>query len=248
MQQLKNSILLIFSIQITVGYSFSQKKNSDSTVLIFANTNGYRHASIDIGIEAIKTLGRQYDFGVDITIDSLSFNDTTLSSYAAVIFLNTSGNILGKQQKESLVRFIQSGKGFVGIHAATTTEYEWPWYNQLIGAQFLDHPEQQRGTLLIKDTSFIATKHLPKRWTIWEEWYNFKNTYWDNLQVVIQLDETSIQGGKNGSFHPMAWYHSFDGGRSFYTALGHTHAIYDDTLFLQHLAGGINYAIGRVKN
>ena len=141
-------------------------------------------------------------------------------------------------------RFIRKGKGFVGVHAATDTEYQWPWFNQLVGAYFKSHPKQQDAVLQIVDHEHPATKHLPATWKRWDEWYNFKSIQ-PGLKVLINLDESSYTGGENGAQHPISWYHSFDGGRAFYTGLGHTHESYADPLFLQHLLGGINYAIGK---
>jgi type 1 glutamine amidotransferase len=229
------SILLVVLL-----VSFNKKEDK---VLVFSKTAGYHHESIAAGIKAIEKLGKENHFMVDTTTNSNVFTEANLKQYKAVIFLSTTGTILNDAQKAAFEQYIHNGGGFVGIHAATDTEYDWPWYNRMIGAYFKSHPEQQNANLHVVDNHFIATKNLPETWTRWDEWYNFKNTHWDSVHVLLTIDEKSYHGGENGDYHPMSWYHSFEGGRVFYTALGHTDASYSDPLFLGHLLGGILYAM-----
>jgi type 1 glutamine amidotransferase len=160
------------------------------------------------------------------------------------VFLNTTGNVLDDVQQNVFEKYICFGKGFVGIHSATDTAYGRPWHNQLVGACFKNHPKQQTAKLIIKDQTFVATNHLPATWTKWDEWYNFKITNFEKVNILMAIDETSYTGEENGESHLVAWYHDFDGGRSFYTALGHTDKTYSDPFFVQHLLGGIQYAMG----
>jgi type 1 glutamine amidotransferase len=220
--------------------SFNKKQDK---VLVFSKTAGYHHESIAAGIKAIQKLGKENHFMVDTTTNSNVFTEANLKQYRAIIFLSTTGTVLNDAQKAAFQKYIHNGGGFVGIHAATDTEYEWPWYNRMIGAYFKSHPEQQKANLHVVDKHFIATKNLPETWSRWDEWYNFKNTHWDSVHVLLTIDEKSYHGGENGDYHPMSWYHSFEGGRVFYTALGHTDASYSDPLFLGHLLGGILYAM-----
>ncbi|OQP56558.1 ThuA domain-containing protein [Niastella populi] len=215
-------------------------------VLVFSKTAGYHHKSIDAGIKALKEMGVKYKFEVDTTTDSTKFVYSNLKQYAAVIFLNTTGDVLNDEQQKAFQQYIQAGGGFVGIHSATDTEYDWPWYGNLVGAYFVKHPQIQEAVLVINDSTNIATKHLPRPWKRTDEWYNFKYVATD-LKVLITIDESSYTGGSNGANHHMAWYHNYDGGRAFYTGLGHTDESYADPLFLQHLWGGIQYAMGKVK-
>ncbi|KIO77770.1 Crp/Fnr family transcriptional regulator [Pedobacter lusitanus] len=211
-------------------------------ILVFSKTAGFRHSSIPTGKAAILKLGKEHNFDVDTTENAAVFNEKTLKKYAAVVFLQTTGNILNDQQKASFEKYIKSGGGFAGIHAATDTEYEWPWYGKLVGAYFVSHPAQQVATLNVTDRSHRSTKHLPAIWERKDEWYNFKNIG-DDLKVLITIDENSYKGGINGAVHPMAWYHEYDGGRAWYTELGHTEESYTDPNYLEHLLGGIQYAI-----
>jgi type 1 glutamine amidotransferase len=211
---------------------------------VYAKTRGFHHASIPAGLAAIQQLGAEHGFAVDTTTDSSYFVPKTLKKYAAVVFMNTTGNVLNAEQQTAFEKYIQSGRGFVGVHAATDTEYDWPWYNQLVGAYFKSHPKQQEAVLNIVDDTHISTKHLPKTWKRFDEWYNFKSIQ-PNLNILITIDEKSYTGGANGDPHPMAWYHEFDGGRAFYTEFGHTDESFKDPLFLQHLLGGIRYAMNK---
>lgn len=234
--------LALFGLFIVFGFfSLNATMTKPSKILVMFKTNGFHHTSIPVGVAAIQQLGRENGFDVDTTTESDIFTYKTLSKYAAIIFLNTSGTILNAKQKKGFQSYIRSGGGFVGVHAATDTEFEWPWYNQMIGAWFKNHPKQQMARLLVKDRHHPSTKHLPAIWERKDEWYNFKDINSD-IHVLITIDEKSYEGGTNGGFHPIAWYHNFEGGSVFYTALGHREDAYSDPAFLKHLLGGIVYA------
>lgn len=238
---LKAAVLVAVFIQFSFTQVFARAR-----VLVFSKTAGFHHASIAVGIPAIIKLGKEHDFDVDTTTNSAKFTADNLKQYAAVIFLSTTGDVLNDEQQKAFEQYIRSGGGFVGVHAATDTEYGWPWYGDLVGAYFKSHPKQQDAILHVVDRNFIATKHLPAEWKRFDEWYNYKYIA-KGLHVLITIDEKSYTGGENGDYHPMSWYHQYDGGRSFYTELGHTDESYSDPLYLQHLLGGIQYAIGERK-
>lgn len=213
-------------------------------VLVFTKTTGFRHGSIPVGIKAIQALGAKNGFDVDTTEDASRFTEANLQQYAAVIFLNTTGDVLNNYQEADFERYIQAGGGFVGIHSAADTEYDWPWYGKLVGAYFENHPPgTPRATLHVKDRTHAATKHLPERWERTDEWYNFKQVN-KETKVLITIDERSYTGGTMGDDHPISWYHEYDGGRAFYAELGHTEESYKEEAYLQHILGGIRYAIG----
>lgn len=224
---------------------FSALGKPGNKVLVFSKTVQYRHGpGIAAGIKAIQKLGVDNKFLVDATEDAGAFTAENLKQYAAVVFLSTTGNVLNDQQQQAFEQYIKNGGGFVGIHASADTEYDWPWYGELNGAYFGSHPKgQQEAVFNIVDKEHPATQHLPAIWKRTDELYNFK---WidEGLHVLITIDENSYNGGKNGDYHPMSWYHNFDGGRAFYTALGHDEKSFADPLYLQHLLGGINYAMG----
>lgn len=232
-----------FTLLLIILITTSCVQSQSDKVLVFSKTEGFRHESIEAGVTALIKLGEENNFKVTATEDANYFNADTLKNYDAVIFLNTTGNIFNKEQEASFKSFIQSGGGFVGIHAATDTEYDWPWYGKFIGAYFDSHPEQQQATIEIVDSNHLATKNIPKKWSHFDEWYNFKNIS-TNINVLANLDESSYKDGKNGDHHPIAWYQEFDGGKMFYTGLGHTDEAYSDVTFLAHVLGGIQYVLG----
>lgn len=232
-------LLVAFSMQPQGMAAFHKKQKK---ILIFTRTKGFYHKSIPAGAKALMAMGTEKGIAVDTTSDATRFTYKELKAYDAIVFLSTTGNMLDEQQQAEFKRYINKGGGFVGIHAAADAEYDWAWYNQLVGGYFLSHPQQQNATLVVQDASHISTQHLPQQWKRFDEWYNYKSIQTD-LHVLLTLDETSYTGGKNGAFHPIAWYHDFDGGRAFYTGLGHTDESFAEPLFLQHIWGGILYAM-----
>ena len=215
-------------------------------VLVFSKTTGSRHTSIPFGIAAVDRLGAENRFDVDHSESATDFTEKNLARYRAVIFLNTTGNILNAAQQNAFEHYIEAGGGFVGIHAAADTEYEWPWYEKLLGAHFTSHPEQpnvRTAQIQIIDRNHPATAPLPDRWERTDEWYNYRSIY-PGIHVLASLDEETYEGGTNGSNHPISWYHEFDGGRAFYTGGGHQDSSFSEPLFLRHLLGGIQYAMG----
>lgn len=238
---------LLLTILIQVSIILPSIAQHAPQVLVFSKTVGFRHDSIEKGAEAIQKLGREHNFGVYHTEDAGIFTDDQLQKYKAIVFLSTTGDILNPAQQSAFERFIQAGNGFVGIHAASDTEYDWPWYGKMVGGYFESHPEVQSADIHVHDHTHPATAHLPEIWRHKDEWYDFKDLN-KEVNILMTIDEESYKGGKMGSFHPVSWYHAYDGGRAFYTALGHTKASYDDADFLQHLAGGIAYALGKTVN
>jgi glucose/arabinose dehydrogenase len=241
------SLLAVFA---TVNFANAQVK-SKPRILVFKKTAGYHHGSIPLAAQAIMKMGRENGFLVDTTTDANKITENNLKKYTALVFASTTGDILNAAQQADLERYMQAGGSFVGIHAAADAEYNWPWYGRMVGAYFAHHPAQQMATLTVVDRNFIATKMLPAEWKRKDEWYHYKNVSPD-IHVLINLEESSLKYNKNGSDdafkmgpnHPIAWYHTFENGRVFYTGLGHTDESYSEPLFLQHLLGGIKYAIG----
>jgi len=231
-------LVVAVSVVIT-GYTPRQKK-----VLVFSKTAGFRHTSaIQSGKKEIIELGRKNKFGIDTTENAEAFTSENLKQYSAVIFLCTTGNVLDEEQQKAFEKFIRNGGGYVGLHSAADTEYDWEWFGGLNGAYFKNHPRPQEAIFNIIDHNNIATAHLPKVWKRFDELYNFKWIGTD-LKVLITIDENSYTGGGNGDNHSMAWYHEYDGGRSFYTALGHDNKSWEDPLYRQHVLGGIQYVMG----
>jgi hypothetical protein len=219
--------------------------------LLVTTTNGWHHESLHSGVLAIKELSVKNFFDVVLFENPRGFTDKYLEQFKVVIFLNTTGDILDSAAQKVMERFIQSGKGFVGIHSASDTEYDWEWYTKLVGRMFHIHPAVQTARLKIVDNSFPGLQGFEggKAWT--DEWYEFGPEKVKGLNYILAVDETTYNakvqwGEKKGEgmspIHPVAWYHNYDGGRSFYTALGHIPAVFSDEAFLNHLYEGIFWA------
>jgi type 1 glutamine amidotransferase len=230
------------------------------SVLVFTRTGGYRHDSIGPGVEALRALGNESGFALTHTEDASIFSDAGLSPHDVVIFLSTTGDVLDDSQQAAFERYIRAGGGWVGIHAATDTEYDWAWYGQLIGgAYFRSHPAIQTAVVNVEVSAHASTRHLPASFSIQDELYNFRANPRGAVTVLMTLDEASYVPGDGamGSDHPIAWYHQLDGGRAWYTALGHRSELYQNgpdparqatfTLFTQHLLGGIQWAAGVIQ-
>ncbi|WP_020523840.1 ThuA domain-containing protein [Catelliglobosispora koreensis] len=213
-------------------------------VLVFSKTAGFRHSSIPHGITAIQALGAANGFTVTATEDAAQFTTANLTQYQAVIWLSTTGDVLNASQQTAFESYIASGGGYVGVHAAADTEYDWPWYGGLVGAYFQSHPAIQQAVIKVEDRSNVSTAHLPPTWTRTDEWYNYRTNVRANAKVLASLDESSYSGGSMGGDHPITWCQSYGGGRSWYTGLGHTDETYSDVSFRQMLLGGIQVAAG----
>jgi|GEM_PF-33601 len=237
----KKAIFLVLFCLISQLYA------QDFKVLVFSKTAGFTHGSIDEGIAMIEQLGVQNNFEVDATENAGLFTQENLAQYAVVIFLSTTGDVLDNTQQDAFEEFIQAGGGYVGIHAASDTEYDWPWYGDLVGAYFSDHPSgTPQATIRVSDHVHPSTQHLPSSWTRTDEWYNFAQNPRGDVHVLATLDETSYTGGNMGYDHPIVWCREYDGGRSWYTAGGHTAASFSEPLFMEHVLGGILYAAKQI--
>jgi cytochrome c len=215
---------------------------ADFSVLVFSKTAGFRHDSIPAGITAIQQLGAANNFTVEATEDAAQFNATNLARFRAVIWLSTTGDVLNASQQAAFEQYVRAGGGYAGIHAASDTEYDWPWYGNLVGAYFASHPANQNATVRIEDTAHPSTAGLPTAWNRFDEWYNYRTNPRAQTHVLATLDESTYTGGSMGGDHPIAWCRGYDGGRSWYTGMGHTNESYSEANFRTHLLGGIRYA------
>ncbi|MEU0331900.1 ThuA domain-containing protein [Streptomyces sp. NPDC006193] len=209
-------------------------------LLLYTRTADYRHDSIPDAVAAVRALG---GWAVEHTEDPADL-ERPLDGFAAVVFLSTSGDVLTPAGRERLRDYVGAGGGFAGVHAAACTEYGWPWYGELLGARFTRHPAPQPGRVLVTDPGHPATRELPAVWRFTDEWYDFDRVPRGRARVLLRVDETSYEGGGMGADHPLAWCrdHGPEGGRVFYTALGHACGAYRDPVFLAHLAGGLTWA------
>ncbi|MBN6042236.1 ThuA domain-containing protein [Amycolatopsis sp. 195334CR] len=216
-------------------------------VLVFSKTTGFRHDSIPAGIQLIRDLGAANNFTVTTTEDSARFTAANLAQYETVVFLNTTGDVLNSSQQTAFESYIRGGGGYVGVHAAADTEYDWPFYGELAGAWFASHPAIQQATVRVENRAHQATQHLGPAWVRTDEWYNFRSNVRPTARVLATLDESTYSGGSMGADHPHTWCKTIQSGRSFYTGGGHTQASYAEPGFRAMVLGGIRYAAGRTK-
>jgi len=215
------------------------------TILLFSKTEGFRHDSIPAGIAAIQQQGRQRGFTVEASEDAAVFGDDALKTYKVVVFLSTTGDVLNATQQAAFERFIRAGGGFVGVHSAADTEYDWSFYGGLIGAYFGGHPDIQNATIQIEDPAHPTTAGLPRTWARRDEWYNFQRNPRSSVTVLATLDERTYAGGSMAPDHPIMWSHTYEGGRAWYTAGGHTTESFSEPLFVDHLGRAILWAANR---
>lgn len=230
----------------------------DYKVLVFQETAGFTHGSIGAATTAIQKLGASNGFDVDVASTSTGvFTEENLSQYAAVVWASTSGDVLSEVEQAAFESYVQSGGGYVGIHAAADTENDWAWYGELVGAYFENHPAKQVATINVDAEAYIggggpllthpAADAIPESWTRFDEWYNYDANPRANVNVLLTVDENTYNendGTAAADDHPIAWWHDYDGGRSFYTGLGDRSEAFDEPLILAHLLGGIEYAAG----
>jgi cytochrome c len=253
--------------------SEARDPNARFRILVFSKTAAFRHSSIDEGITALKLLGSQNGIQVDAAEESTLFTDAVLAKYDVVVFLSTTGDVLNDEQQAAFERYIRSGHAYAGIHSATDTEYAWPWYGQLTGGYFRNHPNGLPGmqggrpaTVVAEDGAHHSTRHLPGRWDRVDEWYNYQTNVNPNpggggndysprnsgIHVLLTLDESTYAeaDGSDGvdDDHPISWCKRYDGGRMWYTGMGHTENSFLEPAFLQHILGGLEVASGVVTD
>lgn len=242
--------LLAILLSISCSAPIPELSSDAPRVLVFTRTTEYRHENIQAGIEAIETAGKRRGIAIDTSEDPTVFSKDALAPYRAVVFFNTTGDVLDRTQQVAFERYIQAGGGFIGIHAAADTEWKknaWPWYTRLVGAAFLSHPNEpsnvQEATVRLVNPNHPSTATMPQSWEHRDEWYDYQR-FSKDVEVLLRVDEDTYQGGQTGDFHPISWKRDYDGGRSFYTGLGHTEESFSESLYLDHLFGGIRWAMG----
>ncbi len=241
--------LLHFGFLLSATINVAQSQNTpEFDVLVFTKTAGFTHGSIPEAKDTFAEMASSQGFTAVFTENANDFNDAYLAEFEAVLFLLTSGDVLNLSQQTAFEAYIRNGGGYMGVHSASDTEYSWPWYGQLVGSYFDGHPAIQDATVIIEDSTHPSSLSLPATWERRDEWYNFQTNPRDDealdINVLLTVDESSYNGGQMGADHPISWYHEFDGGRSWYTGMGHTDASYADDDFKAHLLGGLLYAAG----
>ncbi len=212
---------------------------------------GYVHANISASVEAIKKMGVEKGFGVDVSDDPGSFTDANLKQYAALVFSNSNNEAFATEpQRDAFRRYIQSGGGFVGIHSASGSQRDWPYYWSVLGGKFVVHPKIQKFTVRVVDSAQVATKDIPAEFEWTDEFYFIEYLNPGIHPVLVSdrtklefLDAMKVDPERFPSQTPLAWWQKFDGGRQFYTALGHNKEDYANPLLYRLIQNGIVWAM-----
>ncbi len=253
---MRRLIILLVALLMTGTMSFSQKKKEFDKpihILVFSKTAGYRHASISSGIKMLYDQSPKQNWVITATEDASLFTDDFLNTFDVAVFLNPTGDGLNEDQQEAFEKWIKQGKGFVGIHAATDFEYDWPFYGNLVGAYFLTHPPAQEATVIFENFDHPAMKPFKgkKSYTTIDEYYSFKKDPRDHVHVLAHLDESTIKKSSNDKWkmgdHPVIWWTDKNGIRMFYTVYGHTAEAFQDPLIIEHITNAINWAAKRIN-
>ena len=240
--------ILIFLITLFFSMNVSNAKVGIKVLAFSQVEEGiYHHLSNLDGIALIERLGKERGWEVDVSHNSGSFNETRLSQYDVVAFINSTGDILNDEQQTAFEKYIQAGGGYVGTHSAADTEHNWQWYGELVGGYFKSHPEVDQVAMTSKENAdHPANKFVGKTSAVHEEWYSYTANVRskEGFDILLTVDENTYEGGEMGNDHPITWAHEYDGGRAFYTGLGHTFPS-DHPFLAKQLIGGIEWASGK---
>ena len=235
-------ITLFVGLQSAPAHSTTAAEARMPHVLVFSRTAGFRHSSIEAGVEAVQGLGGE-TYVIEHTEDPTWFTPQRLAKYDSVVFLNTTQDVLDAEQQQAFMDWYRDEGGYVGVHAAADTEYDWPWYGQLMGAYFKSHPQVQPADIVLEDRTHPAMQHLPAIWTCTDEWYDYRRSPREDVHVLARMDHDTYDGEGMDGDHPIVWCHAFDGGTAFYTGRGHTDESFDEPAFLEHLDRAIQWTI-----
>jgi type 1 glutamine amidotransferase len=216
---------------------------------------GYVHDNIATSVEAIRKMGQEHGFAVDSSDDPKVFTPDNLKKYAAIVFSNSNNEAFENDaQRDAFKKFVNRGGGIVGIHSASGSERNWPYFWSVIGGKFLRHPKLQKFVVRVKDRNHPATRDLPATFE-WEDECYYTDHLNPALKPLLVTDPAQLEdpkkseypGDRFGDSLPLAWYQTFDGGRQFYTALGHKKEHYSDPLLTKQILGGILWVMGEAK-
>jgi len=217
--------------------------------------SSYIHDNTQSSVEAIRKMGAQNGFAVDSSEDPGVFNEANLKQYTVLIFSSTNNEAFQTDaQREAFQNYIQKGGGFVGLHAATTTERQWPFFVSTIGGKFVRHPTLQKFVVRVVDSSHPSTRSLPASFE-WEDECYFHDSLNPDLHPLLVTDPARLDDPERAKFPdslidgsvPLAWTITTGGRRVFYSALGHKKEAYSNPLLAGHILGGVLRALGDAK-
>lgn len=250
-------LVLFLTLAVTAGAP-DKSHRAKSRVLIYTkNGQGYVHDNIPNAVNCIRRLARELGVGVDVSDQPAVFTQENISKYNVLVFPSTNNDVFDTDDQRLVFRrYLEAGGGFVGIHSVVGTERNWKWFKMMLGGTFAWHPKFQKYTVRVMAPEHPSMQGLPKAWVRSDECYFMKELY-PGIQVLLAQDLTTLgtdESEKIRSFsapfaelYPAAWYHSFDGGHVWITALGHDKKDYDDPVFVRHLKQGLTFISARVN-
>lgn len=245
---MKVTLMIVLCIMMGMSMSVAQQ----TSVLIYTkNGEGYVHDNIEASVTALQKICSKHNIETEVSDDPSVFTDENLRRFHVIIFSNTNNEGFDTdEQRKAFVRYIRAGGGFMGIHSACASERQWPWFWANMGGFFVRHPKLQEFDIKIVDADHASTSFLPDTWA-WEDECYLMNHLNPDINILLAVDLRTIEddqideypGDTFGNYFPLAWYHEFEGGRQFYTALGHKIEHYDDPNFVRHLEGGLMWIL-----
>jgi type 1 glutamine amidotransferase len=248
---------IICTLALLIMISPAPAEGQQFEVMVYTSPDRWHDPTIPTAMTEFRKMADQHDFALTWAQQAGSgsitdpFSESVLQRMDVVVFLHSRAYELNEEQRENFKNYIHNGGGFVGIHAASAIPDQELWFQQLIGRVFTNHPEEQTAVYHVINKNHPATMHLPDRWIYTGELYSFNEELTDNLNYLITVDENTYDPSRTwgddretamGDFHPISWYQEFEGGRSFYTSLGHIPESFEDPWFLAHIYGGIYWA------
>jgi type 1 glutamine amidotransferase len=219
-------------------------------VLYFTQSAKFKHSVLPESEKVMQALGENHGFELNISQDIAALAPERLKNLDVVIFYTTGELLFTEEQKEAFLKFIKSGKAFIGIHSATDTFYHWAEYGQMIGGYFDDHPWHQEVGIKVEDRTHPATRHLPQSFRLHDEIYQFKDFSRQHVKVLMSLDTSTVDMTKRNvraKEFPLAWWRPYGQGKVFYTALGHRPEVWHDAKFQTMIVNAIRWAAGELK-
>jgi type 1 glutamine amidotransferase len=211
---------------------------------VFVFTGGAANQDVKDAVKSIRDIGKERGFQVVANGDAEQFTEESLARFRAVVFLNTSGDVLNGDQQAAFEAYFSNGGGFLGIGSAVETEPEWQFLTDILGTRAVDAVDAQAATVEVADQVHPAGEGLPDYWGWTDAFYNFDANVRGESHVIATVDENTYSGGSMGFDHPVVWCKDYQGGRSFYSSLGGNQAAFGDADFMGLFTGALEWAAG----
>ena len=241
-----------FLLYSSAAFAQSPAVTGKKVLVYTKNGEGYVHDNIPASIKALQQLASEHDFEVVASDDPGLFTPEGLEQFDVLVFSNTNNDIFDTPEQETAFQnYMQSGGRFVGIHSACGSERDWPWFWRNLGGTFVRHASRQDFDVLVIDKKHPSTEFLPDRWSVKEDECYYLDHLNPAIQVLVVSDLTTVEDEKRaeypgetfGDTFPTSWCHTTDGGRQWYTSLGHRSEHYSDPMFIRHILGGIEWVL-----